>query len=56
MEAAIDRALDSGAMLEPEADELRVQLDTAVIPAYREPQLPGDVWEGAQHFFLSLVG
>lgn len=56
MEAAIDRALDAGALLEPEAEELRVQLDTAVIPAYREPELPGDVWEGAQHFFLSLVG
>ncbi len=56
MHAAIDRALAAGAMLEPEAHELRVQLESAVVPAYREPELPGDVWEGAQHFFVSLVG
>ena len=56
MEAAIESALAAGTMLEPEAEELRVQLSTAVVPAYREPKLPGSLDEGAAHLLQSLVG
>lgn len=54
MEAAIERALASGTMLPPEAAELRTQLETAVVPAYRTPEPPGDVDEGAAHLLASL--
>lgn len=56
MEAAIERALAAGSMLAPEAEELRVQLESAVVPAYREPKLPGALDEGAAHLLESLVG
>ena len=56
MEAAIERALAAGTMLPPEAEELRVQLETAVVPAYRAPEPPGDLDEGAAHLLASLVG
>ncbi len=56
MHAAIDRALLAGSMLGPEADELRAQLETAVVPQYRAPKLPGATQEGAAHLLSSLVG
>jgi hypothetical protein len=56
MEAAIERALAAGTMLAPEAAELRVQLETAVVPAYRAPKPPGALDEGAAHLLQSLVG
>lgn len=56
MEAAIGRALAAGTMLAPEADELRVQLETAVVPAYRQPSPPGDIDEGAMHLLDALAG
>ncbi len=56
MEAAIERALDAGTMLAAEADELRVQLETAVVPAYRAPAAPGATDEGAAHLLSSLFG
>lgn len=56
MHAAIDRALAGGVMLAPEADELRFQLESAVVPSYREPKLPGATQEGAAHLLASLVG
>lgn len=56
MEAAIERALAAGSMLPAEAHELRVQLETAVVPAYREPKVPGALDEGAAHLLASLVG
>jgi hypothetical protein len=56
MEAAIERALASGSMLEPEAAELRVQLESAVVPSYRPPKAPGALDEGAAHLLASLVG
>ncbi len=56
MHAAIDRALDAGFLLEPEAEELRVQLATAVVPSYRAPKLPGASQEGAAHLIDTLVG
>lgn len=55
MLGAIDRALADGFMLEPEAVELRVQLDTAVVPAYRAPELPGALDEGVAHFLDAVV-
>ncbi len=58
MEAAIEDALAAGTMLPEEAAELRVQLGTAVVPAYREPVAPGDgaTTEGAAHLLAALVG
>lgn len=56
MHDAIGRALDAGTMLEPEADELRFQLESAVVPAYREPKLPGALDETASHFLTTLIG
>lgn len=56
MYEAIDRALAAGTMLEPEAHELRVQLETAVVPSYRDSKLPGAIEETAAHFLASIVG
>ncbi len=56
MHAAIDRALAAHVMLPAEADELRTQLETAVIPAYRAPHAPGDSQQGAAHLLAALVG
>ncbi len=56
MHAAIDRALEVGVMLPPEADELRFQLESAVVPSYRAPKLPGASQEGAAHLLATLVG
>ena len=56
MHAAIDRALEAGVMLDPEADELRFQLESAVVPSYREPKLPGASQQGAAHLLATLVG
>ena len=55
MHAAIERSLDAGVMLEPEAEELRAQLETAVVPAYRAPSAPGATEEGAALLLASLV-